>query len=138
MLVPKCLHLEAPLLIAHLFCTVSNTKIVGEPPRFTQTGEPPEAVSVRMGEILTLPCGVTGTPTPHISWYQEGSLIDATSVMADGSLVINTAESGISLMGTIFHCLATNRIGPGGITVASLRSRDVNVSLSCKLIYCYC
>ena len=114
---------------------VQNYIVSGVPPSFVTDGQPPEAVVVDLradGNNLVLPCGVTGTPTPSVSWFREGSLIDPTSVMADGTLSTRVTENEASHEGTSYYCVATNRIGPGNSTVASLRSRDVNVSHSCK------
>ena len=109
--------------------------VTGVPPNFTTDGQPPEAVVVDLqadGNNLVLPCGVTGAPTPSVSWFREGSLIDPTSVMADGTLSINVNETEAPREGTSFYCVATNRIGPGNSIVAALRSRDINVSHSCE------
>ncbi len=90
---------------------------------------------VNLQEDLVLPCGVTGIPTPSVSWFREGSEIDQTSVLANGTLSIRVTESVASREGTNYYCVATNRVEPGNSTVATLRSRNVNVSLSCELEY---
>ncbi len=84
---------------------------------------------------LVLPCGVTGMPTTSVSWFREGVEIDQTSVLANGTLSTRVTESEASREGTNYYCVATNRIGPGNSTVATLRSRNVSVSHSCELEY---
>ena len=83
------------------------------------------------GTNLVLPCGVTGIPTPRVSWFREGDLIDPTSVTANGTLVISATGNEASREGTNYYCVASNTIGRGNF-VATLRSRDVNVSQSCE------
>ena len=110
--------------------------ITGIPPSFTSDGQPPEAVVVDLqgdGNKLVLQCGASGIPTPRVSWFREGSLIDPASVMANGTLAIRVTENEASREGTNYYCIATNRIGPGNSTIAALRSRNVNVSHSCEL-----
>ena len=112
----------------------------GVPPSFTLDGQPPGALVVdlqqEVGANLVLPCGVTGTPAPNVTWFREGSLIDPISVMADGTLstrvAANEAENKASRDGTNYYCIATNEIGAGNSIVAALRSRDVNVTHSCE------
>ncbi len=104
------------------------------PPRFTPDGEPPETavVDVQQANKLVLPCGVSGTPTPSVSWYREGSAINSMFVSPNGTLAIRVTESELSRQGALYYCIATNRIGRTNSTIAALRSRNVNVSLSCK------
>ena len=112
----------------------------GEPPTFVV--EPPAVkvvglnvfknVNGRMANLV-LPCKAAGTPTPSISWFREGSHIDSAFVLADGRLAINVTRNEAPRDGAAYYCVATNRIGPGNTTVASLRSRDVRVSHACEL-----
>ncbi len=109
--------------------------IVGVPPSFIPDGEPPEAVIVDLqqdGINLVLPCGMTGMPTPNVIWFREDVEIDSAFVMPNGTLAIRVAENEASREGTNYHCVGTNRIGRGNSIVATLRSRDVNVSHSCE------
>ena len=97
------------------------------------SGRPQEAVTVDIGDGLSLPCGVSGTPTPSVSWFREGIQIDSSFVMADGTLVIaNVTKDDVTRDGVVYYCVATNNIGPDSTTVASLRSNDVTVRLTCK------
>ena len=107
---------------------------IGEPPSFVPNGEPPAnfVVNTQFGNNLILPCWVAGTPAPSVSWFKEGSEIDAQFVMPDGTLTLRVTENEIPHQGIIYYCIATNRIGQGSLTIASLRSRDVNVTLSCE------
>ena len=106
----------------------------GEPPSFLINGEPPAYVAVNTeeaGNNLVLPCQVVGMPAPSVSWFKEGSEIDDQFVMPDGTLTLRVTENEIPRQGIIYYCIATNRIGRGSSTIASLRSRNVNVTLSC-------
>ena len=103
--------------------------------------EPPEVKVVDLNTFedvgglivnLVLPCAVTGTPTPTVAWFREGTQLDAASVMADGRLAMNVTMDQAAREGTTYYCMATNDIGPGDSTTATLRSRDVNVSHSCE------
>ena len=120
------------ILMSILFFSVS-----GAPPSFTPDGEPPGTFMVDLeaaGNNLVLPCGVTGTPTPIVSWFREGTRIDPASVMANGTLSMRvTAEDGAAPReGANYYCIATNMIGPGNSITAALRSRNVNVSRICE------
>ncbi len=79
---------------------------------------------------MVLSCGVTGMPTPSVSWFREGIEINQTSVLADGTLSIRVTESEASREGTNYYCVATNRIGSGNSI--ALRSRNVSVSHICE------
>lgn len=113
---------------------------VGTPPSFIN--EPPASVIVSTGQLqqpapgvtanLVVPCGATGNPTPTITWFREDQLLDAALVLPDGTLAINVTEDDTRREGTIFRCVATNRIGENSTTVAALRSRNVNVTLTCE------
>ncbi len=105
------------------------------PPKFIPDGEPPETavVDVQRSNELVLPCAVNWTPTPSVTWYREGSAINSMFVSPNGTLTIRVNESDneseLSRQGTLYYCIATNRIGQ---TITALRSRNVNVSLSCE------
>ena len=81
---------------------------------------------------LILPCGVTGDPTPTITWYRGATILTDEFVTSDGSLVMNVTEGvDASQSGVLYHCEASNVFG-GGSTPAILRSRDVNVTYTCE------
>ncbi len=105
--------------------------------------EPPEAKVIYLdifeeanGRMvnLVLPCATTGTPPPTVAWFREGMQdpIEASFVGADGRLGINVTIAEAAREGTIYYCVATNRIGPENSTHAALRSRDINVTHSCE------
>lgn len=101
-----------------------------EPPSFTSNGHPPVTED---GDYIFLPCGVTGTPTPAVTWFRNGVPISQESVMDNGTLYFRAADVEEPHKNTNYYCVATNRIGRGNSTIASLRSRDVIVNISCKL-----
>lgn len=81
---------------------------------------------------LVLPCNVSGTPTPTISWFRQGSRISRIFIQNDGTLTFNASLGlDVTYSGVMYHCLATNSIGDNGYT-ATLRSRDINVSHTCE------
>ena len=82
---------------------------------------------------LVLPCPAAGTPTPSVAWFRDGTAIDSAFVLADGRLAINVTRNEAPRDGAAYYCVATNRIGPGNTTVASLRSLNIRVSHACEL-----
>ena len=104
-----------------------------EPQDVVVSSELPLMTSGDLSGNLVLPCTVSGTPPPTITWYRDDMPIDSSFVSSTGSLVLNVTEGGVeaSRTGVIYYCLASNMIGQGGYT-ASLRSRDVNVTYTCK------
>ncbi len=83
---------------------------------------------------LILPCGVTGDPTPTVTWYRGDTVLPSQSVTSDGSLVMNVTEGvDASRDGVLYHCEASNVFGSNG-SPAVLRSRDVNVTYTCEII----
>ncbi len=83
---------------------------------------------------LVLPCGVTGDPTPTVSWHRGNTVLPAESVTSDGSLAMNVTEDvDASRSGVLYHCEASNVLGGNGSgSPAVLRSRDVNVTYTCE------
>ena len=110
---------------------------------FQENGEPQDTVvspdvlrnapNGAMGNLV-LPCSVSGSPTPAIAWFREGTRIEDEMVTDDGTLVLNLSEGvEASRNGTLYYCLATNTIGPSEQPfMAVLRSRDVTVSTTCE------
>ncbi len=97
--------------------------VVGVPPSFTQNGEPQDiVVSTEIfnsaGEVmanLVLPCGVTGDPTPTVTWYRGDTVLPSQFVTSDGSLVMNVTEGvDASRSGVLYHCEASNVFGGNG------------------------
>ena len=124
--------MKCPVCYCHIPYLYVST-VVGVPPSFTNDQPLATVVDLQgVGNNLVLPCGATGTPTPTVSWFREGSQIDPASVTDNGTLAIRVTESGAAREGTSYYCVATNRIGPGNSIVAALRSRDVNVSHFCE------
>ncbi len=85
---------------------------------------------------LVLRCGVTGNPTPSVTWFRGSVDITAQGIIpGDGSIGLNVTEGeegGASKTGTLYHCRATNTIGLNSVTV-TIRSRNASVSYACKL-----
>ncbi len=88
---------------------------------------------------LVLRCGVTGNPTPSVTWFRGSTDRESTDITAlgiisgDGSIGLNVTEGGgASKTGTLYHCRATNTIGLNNVTV-TIRSRNASVSYACKL-----
>ncbi len=108
--------------------------IFGTPPSFTPNGQySGDDIVQRSGDIV-LPCEVTGTPAPSVSWFINGIEINSSFVRANGQLRISFSASEKSHQGRNYYCIATNRIGRRSSTVAALRSKNVKVSLACKKI----
>ena len=130
-------------MLIRFLCEYFPFTVIGEPPRFIADGEPEDAIvssdHFRMSSDglmgnLVLPCTVTGSPQPTITWYRGEMQIEESSVTSTGTLVLNVTEGvEASRMGMIYHCLASNMIGPEGSQYqATLRSRDVTVTYTCK------
>ena len=140
-LIPSLLPLPPPSL---------HTRTVeGIPPAFDLTdGEPMDTVvsldafstEGTLTGNLVLPCSVTGTPAPTVRWFrieEDGTETELGAALITGrsnSLVLNVTEGvEATRTGLIYYCLATNMIGPEGSEYeAILRSRDVNVTYTCK------
>lgn len=86
---------------------------------------------------LVLPCSVSGSPTPTISWFREGTPVQGGVVTSDGTLVLNVTEGvEASREGRRYYCIATNTLGPSERNfTAMLRSRNVIVSTACESQY---
>jgi hypothetical protein len=84
---------------------------------------------------LVIPCNVSGTPTPVVTWLRNENQIVNQTYISGHTLVLNITREGIeaSQTGIRYHCVATSRIGPSDSIAASVRSRDVIVTFACKL-----
>ena len=38
--------------------------------------DPPAPTSVRVGQTVNLTCTITGTPTPSITWFKDGRIVE--------------------------------------------------------------
>lgn len=82
---------------------------------------------------LIILCNVTGRPTPTVTWFREGNLID-DSYVSGLTLFLNVTEDVKDFQpGVRYHCLATNRIGPSNSIEATVRSRNILVRHKCEL-----
>lgn len=81
---------------------------VQTPPHFKV--KPPDVVYVKAGESINLPCEANGTPSPAVSWFKDGVLIEPA---ANIQLLRN--ELRISGLRSIdmgdYQCSAENREG---------------------------
>jgi len=120
---------------------VCSFSVIGSPPVF---GEQQKDVVVHEDAImdvngtnvnLILRCNVTGSPEPIVSWFREGTEIrNEGVVLSFGTLGLNVREgNGATREGVIYHCTATNKIGPNN-TTAITRSRDIRVSYACEFL----
>ena len=114
--------------------------VVGTPPSFVEQPSDTvvhETVSYDINDTpmnLVLHCLVTGSPTPSVSWFRgDTNITDQGLLLSNGTIGLNITEgtNGATKDGVAYHCTATNIIGPENAT-ATIRSRDANVSLSCK------
>lgn len=91
----------------------------------------PENVNVSKGEEIRLKCFVYGQPTPTVTWFKDGNLLeenaaDGRTVEVDKTLVIQKArrnsrhdDSGV------YYCFAENELG-------SETSKKAHVKVKCK------
>ena len=89
---------------------------------------------------LVLHCLVTGSPTPSVSWFRgDTNITDQGLLLSNGTIGLNITEgtNGATKDGVAYHCTATNIVGPENAT-ATIRSRDANVSYSCKFFNYLC
>ncbi len=114
--------------------------VIGNPPIFMENSIPQDTVvsslvfrtMAGVKANLILPCGVTGDPTPTVTWYRGDTMLPAESVTSDGSLAMNVTEGvDASRDGVLYHCEASNVFGGNG-SPAVVRSRDVNVTYTCE------
>ena len=114
----------------------------GEPPSFTTEPQQQVVVSSTVSQTvqgltgnLVLHCSASGDPTPTISWFMEGAPIDSSFVTTDNTLVLPVTQGvEATRTGVLYHCVASNTIGrPGSEYMATIRSRDANVTHTCKL-----
>ena len=88
-------------------------------PKFTV--KPPEKVSVRIGDTLTLNCSATGDPRPVISWKRQGATLPVgRSQRTNDALVIRDLKEQDA--GNYF-CVATSA---GVFDVESVSAVQVN------------
>ena len=89
-----------------------NVPFVLAAPYFTAT---PNPIRVRIGDDLTLPCGVAGRPSPVVMWYKDGRLIreasyNYTSINpSTHDLTIHTVN--VARDTGIYMCYAVNEVG---------------------------
>ena len=121
--------------------------VVTQIPYFREGGEPQDilvssSISLNaengLSGNLVLPCNVSGTPTPTVFWFREGTQIEDEVVTDDGTLVLNVTEGvEASRDGTRYYCLAYNRVFLERTIFRSvLKSRDVTVRHTCELDCC--
>ena len=121
-----CIPIEQSFLI-------HTPPVEGDPPAFTVVPEDTHvfAMDAEGNPVtLTLQCGATGSPTPTITWFRDGTVVDAMFVNATtGFLVVENIMEGefASAAGVPYYCTASNDFG-------TIRSPTVRVFYSCK--YC--
>ena len=89
---------------------------------------------------LVLICRVSGDPTPTITWYRENVALTGEGIQtSNGTLTLNLMENdGASRVGVLYHCRATNTLGPEDATItATIRSRNARVAYACELLANY-
>lgn len=92
------------------FPTVTSTAIISvlEMPTFF-TPLRTETLA-ELGQQLTLPCDVIGSPVPHVTWFKNADALDLSSekykVQEDNSLLIKKIDAS-----AMFQCLASNSAG---------------------------
>lgn len=71
-------------------------------------------VSVTIGSLATLYCDADGLPTPYVTWYQNGLVLDprdsSNLVIRDNGKELNVLDSQLLDAGS-YSCLATNAAG---------------------------
>ncbi len=130
-------------LKSHNYATIITDNlilVIGTPPTFSDIKPQDMIVSslvftTTMDGVkanLILPCGVTGDPTPIVTWYRGDTVLPSQSTTSDGSLVMNVSEGvDASQDGVLYHCEASSVLGGNGSPTV-LRSRDVNVTYTCE------
>ena len=105
-----------------------------EPPDRAIISDMLESLGDQRGNLI-IPCEVTGTPTPTVKWFREGrELTGNFTVTTNGTLVAVVPYNDMAFRtGVLLHCEATNVFGANNST-ATLRSRNVRVSYSCKCL----
>ena len=71
---------------------------------------------------FSLQCQVTGNPTPTITWFRQGNVIEGET---DTTLTVNSIVTGMdtTIDGVEYYCEASNRFG-------TIRSRRASVQLA--------
>ena len=87
-----------------------------------------------LDSVASLPCSVTGIPSPHVQWHRLQSYItddEKHRTLSDGTLEIRKLER---FDAGSYTCIASNRGGSD--------SKNVTVDVHCKLylifIFIYC
>ena len=88
---------------------------------------------VARGEPVTLECRATGSPAPTITWYRDGTPIDARDsthrmVLPDGSLFflsVRHSRRG-ETDGGVYSCRAENEVGVDD-------SEEAELTVACEL-----
>lgn len=86
----------------------------GQQPSSPQFSVQPSNVTAYRSTIL--PCAASGTPTPIITWFRDGSLLDVTAdpaltITDEGLDISGLQDAGGEELEGEYHCLATNQLG---------------------------
>ncbi|XP_059849711.1 hemicentin-1-like [Hypanus sabinus] len=104
----------------HYGCVVNNTAGEAKKSFHLDVLSPPSILSedlvkkihIKEGENTNLTCLSTGNPKPHITWWKNGHVLNASAgyrVSSDGFL-LEILDAGLSHTGQ-YACLATNSVG---------------------------
>ena len=93
------------------------------------TNSPPSSRTIKKGEILTLDCAASGTPTPNITWVQVLNSSSIIKIARKGSATLNILNiqrpSGSSGK-YIYNCEAKN------IPSVPAATKETEVIVQCK------
>ena len=67
-----------------------------------------------------------------ITWYRQNVTLTGEGIhTSNGTLTLNVTENdGASRVGVLYHCRATNTLGPKGATItATIRSQKARVAM---------
>ena len=97
----------------------------GEPPMFTSTLEDRVVADTDVNgnpASFQLQCQVTGNPTPTITWFRGGNVIQGATgaTLTVNPIVVGTA---VTIEGVEYYCEANNSFG-------RIRSRRASVQLA--------
>ena len=102
-------YLSQPTLVQYLFYSHS---VAGMAPRIQ---EPPQDITVSIGQMVQLSCSATGDPTPTIQWFLNGITellsnadLTVTSIGGSSNLTIHSIQASDA---AIYECRAENSAG---------------------------
>jgi len=104
-----------------------------EEPKFTR---PMRTKTIAYGKVAVLDCIVSGSPTPYVTWYKNGQLLEHSKRLTLSNQLL-VLESFVYKDEGIYECKATNRLGTARqsahLTVDDVKQTTVSSKLPTEI-----